>query len=254
MKHDNKIIDLSKRDNLLKERPKTHIRRIFFSLTITLFILIVIYFASSLSRLGFINFEGLDSLSRSEMISLIDLNGDELFISINLSEVRNNIETHPLIEDAFVSRTGINHLRIEIVEHIVAVCALIEEELFYVLSDGVLIREDDFLRGGCDEVIVYDLDAEVIDNGVLSLFAGQLMNVDEEVRSLIQSIEYAPAYGDIHRFSLLMSDGNTAIVSSHTMPERLNLYHQFLSYIGEGQTGTFRMDVGVNSTFIPYEN
>jgi cell division septal protein FtsQ len=151
-----------------------------------------------------------------------------------------------------VSRSWINRLHIEIVEHTIAACALVEDDMYHILSDGVLIHEDASMRANCDELMVQGLTNEEVEAGVPGLFVRQLMNVNPEVRDLIQIIEFTPLYGDIHRFSLFMIDGNTVIVSSHTMPERLNLYPHLLAYIESGQTGTFHLDVG--RTFIPHGN
>jgi len=253
MKHDeSNIVTLAKNEEVQipKERPRTRLRRSLFSFVIVLIILTVIYFVSPLSRLGIVYFDGLVTITRSELVSLMDIDEDERFISINLSEIRETIEGHPIVSEAFVSRSWLNRLHIKIVEHTVVVCALVEDEMFHILSDGVLIHEDAGMRADCDELMIGGLTDEEVDADVPSLFVRQLMNVDPEVKDLIQMIEYAPLYGDIHRFSLFMIDGNAVIVSSYTMPERLSLYPNLLAYIEPEQIGTFHLDVG--TTFIPH--
>lgn len=247
MKQDkSNIVTLTKSEDVPKERPRTRLRRSLFSFTIIIIILTAIYFASSLSKLGVVYFDGLVTISRSELISLIDIDGDELFISISLSDIKENIENHPMVSEASISRSWINRLSIEIVEHTVAVCAVIEGDMFHILSDGELISEDAGMRANCDELVIQGLTHEEVEADVPGLFVRQLMDVDSEIKSLIRLIEYAPAYGDgdMNRFALFMVDGNTVIVNSHTMPEQLNLYPSLLSYIEPGKTGTIHLDVG----------
>lgn len=253
MKHEeSNIVTLEKSEASLKKRPRMRLRRAFFSFFVMIIILTATYFASPLSKLGVVYFDGLVTISRSELISLMEIDEDQLFISISLSDIRDNIENQPIVSEANISRSWINRLHIQIVEHTVAVCALVEGDMFHILSDGVMIHEDVGMRANCDELMIQDLTNEEVEADVPGLFVRQLMNVDPEVKGLIQIIEYAPAYGDIHRFSLFMIDGNTVIVSSHTMPEQLNLYPILLSYMESGQTGTFHLDVG--EFFIPHGN
>lgn len=247
---ENNIVTLEKNEVSLKERPRTRLRRAFFSFFVVTIILTAIYFASPLSTLGVVYFDGLVTISRSELISLMDIDENELFISISLSDMRENISAHPIVSEVTISRSWLNRLRIEIVEHTVAVCAWVEGEMHHILIDGALIHESAGMRANCDELTIAGLTHEEVEADVPSLFVRQLMQVDSEVKNLIQMIEYAPAYGDIHRFSLFMIDGNTVIVSSHTMHTYLNLYPRLLSRIEPGQTGTFRLDVG--RTFIPH--
>jgi len=253
MKHEeSNIVTLEKKEKPLKERPRTRLRRALFSFFVVIIIFTAIYFASPLSKLGVVHFDGLVTISRSELISLMNIDEDELFLGISLSDISANIENHPIVSEVNISRSGINRLHIEIVEHRVAVCALVENEVYHILSDGFLIHENVGMRANCDELMIQGLTNEEVEADVPGLFVRQLMNVDPEIKRLIQIIEYTPAYGDIHRFSLFMIDGNTVIISSYTMAERLNLYSHFLSYIGPEQTGILRLDVGM--AFIPHGN
>lgn len=244
MKRDNSNIVNLTTEGTLKERSRTRIRRSLFSLTMFSIVLIAFYFASPLSKLGVVNFDGLVTISRSELISLADIDGDEFFIRINLTDIQNNIENHPMVSEVHITRSWINRLHIEIVEHTVVVCALIEEDMFHILSDGVMITEDAGILANCDDLVVQGLTHEDVEADVLGVFARQLMNVESEIKGLIRLIEYAPAYGDFHRFSLFMIDGNTVNVNSYTMPEQLNVYPRLLPHIEAGQTGTFHLDVG----------
>ena len=254
-----KIVRLPNEDMLMDVRPRVRFKRALFSFFVMLVIMSVVYMETSYSRLSVVNFYGNNMLTRSELISLIEIDEDELFLGIRLSEIQMAVEGHPVVSQARVSRVWPNRMRIEIIEHEVGACALVEGEMFHILTDGVLHHESDGMRANCDEMMIHGLtrsevivtDEDEVEAEVPSLFVRQLVRVEPEIRDLIQMIEHDPLYGDIHRFSLSLIDGNTVKVTSHTMPDYLNLYRDLLSYLEPGLTGVFHLDVG--NTFVPHE-
>ena len=254
---EDKVVTLPHEGMLLEERPRVRFKRALFSFFVVIVIVIVVYVATPLSRLGVVYFDGLNTLTRSELISLIDIDEDELFLSIRLSEIQANVEEHPVVSQANVTRVLINRILIEVIEYEVAVCAWVEGEMYHILTDGSLLHERVGMRANCDEMMIHGLTQNEVEAGVPSLFGRQLVRVDQEIRDLIQRIEHAPLYGDIYRFSLLMIDGNTVKITSHTMPEQLNLYQELLAEalnkgrLESGQTGILHLDVG--NTFVPHE-
>jgi len=252
-----KVVMLPHEDALLEERLRVRFKRVLFSFFVVIVIVMTIYLTTPLSRLGVVYFDGLNTLTRSELISLIEIDEDELFLSIRLSEVQANVEAHPVVRRAAVTRAWMNRIRIEVVEYEVVACALVEGEMYHILTDGVLLHERVGMRANCDEMLIHGLTESEVAASVPSLFGRQLVRVDPEIRALIQMIEHAPLYGDIYRFSLLMIDGNTVKITSHTLPEQLNLYQELLAealsrgMLEAGQTGVLHLDVG--NTFVPHE-
>ena len=244
--------------------PRRRFKPALFSSFIFLIVVSVFYFASEVSRLGVVFFDGDNHVSRAELKQLINAEG-ELFLKLNLDEIKGKIERHPAIDSASVSRRFPNNLDIHIVENEIVVCAEIGNEMFYVLRSGEILDDNQGIVTLCDGKTVrgYDVrkpapDEEseeyVIDFAPLSLFARNFAQVDDLVLSMIQEIEYAPKYGDVNRFSLFMADGNTVKVSSYTMISGLNAYPSMFAHLQEkeeGQTGIFHLDVGV--FFEPYE-
>ena len=241
---EDKVVTLPHEEALAEVRPRVRFKRALFSFVIISVILSAVYLATPLSRLGVVYFEGLNALTRSELISLIEIDEDELFLSIRLTEIQASIEAHPIVSQANVSRSWINRIRIEVIEHEVGACALVEGEMFHILTDGEMLHESAGMRANCDEMMIQGLTQDEVDAGVPSLFVRQLMRVDPEIRDLIQMIEHEPLYNDIYRFSLSMIDGNTVKVTSHTMHNYLNLYQEIIIELGPGQTGTLHLDVG----------
>ncbi|MCL1989385.1 MAG: FtsQ-type POTRA domain-containing protein [Defluviitaleaceae bacterium] len=251
-----KIISLPRESALLKVRPRVRFRRGFFSFFIIIVILSILYLATPVSRLGVIYFEGLHVLTRSELISLIEIEEDAFFIGIRLSNIRNRIMEHPVISQVNVSRAWMNRIRIEVVEYQVGACALVNGDVFHILTGGEMLHEAAGMRANCDEMMIHGLTSKEVDAGVPSLFVRQLMRVDPEIRMLIQMIEHMPQYGDIYRFSLSMIDGNVIKVTTHTMADELNLYPVILEGLAlggveAGLTGTLYLDVG--PVFVPHE-
>ena len=248
------------------ERPKRKFRQALFSLFIFLIVMAVFYFASGISRLGVIYFDGDEQVSRAELTQLIDAE-NALFLTLNIGEIRERIERHPAIETVSISRRFPNSLDIYIVEQEIVVCVDIDSIRFYALRNGDILDDSHGIVTACDHMIVHGYDVTkrvevaqeddgelnedeavaneyITDFAPLSLFAMNLAQVDDLVLSLIQEIEYAPQYGDVNRFSLFMVDGNTVKVNSYTMVYRLNTYPSMLAYIEDGKTGVFHLDVG----------
>lgn len=239
-----KVVTLPHEEALAEVRPRVRFKRALFSFVVIIVILSVVYLTTPLSRLGVVYFEGLNALTRSDLISLIEIDEDELFLSIRLTEIQASIEAHPIVSQANVSRVWINRIRIEVIEHEVGACALVEGEMFHILTDGEMLHERVGMRANCDEMMIHGLTQGEVDAGVPELFVRQLMRVDPEIRALIQVIEHEPLYGDIYRFSLSMIDGNVVKVTTHTIHDYLNLYREIVLELEPGQTGTLHLDVG----------
>lgn len=250
------VIEFDKEKKIPETRPRAHFKRALFSCFIIITILVVIYLAMPISRLGVVYFDGLQVLNRSDLITLVELGDDDFFIGIRLTEIKERIEEHPVVNSATVNRAGINRLRITVVEYEVGACTIIGSDLFYILIDGTMLYENENMRVNCTEMMIHGVSETEVEAGIVSLFVRQLMRVDEQIVNSIQSIYYAPLYGDVYRFSLLMFDGNVVNITTHTMHEYLNRYRDLLEVLilngfEHGQTGVFNLDVG--GTFVPHE-
>jgi len=250
-----RMATLPNEEVLLEVRPRVRFKRALFSLFIVFSILIILYFTTPMSRLSVIYFDGLRTLTRSELISLIEIEEDTLFISIRLSEIKSSVEVHPVVERVNVSRSWMNRIRIEVFEHEVGACASIAGETFHILVDGEMLHESEGMRANCDEMMIHGLTQKEVDAEIPNLFVRELMRVKPEIRELIQTIKHAPLYGDEYRFSLSMVDGNIVKVTTHTMAEQFNLYLLFSAGLEPGQTGVLNLDIGdaLGGVFQPHE-
>jgi len=252
------VVKINKTSNLSSKKPPKRLRKklknFFFSLFIFLVVLIIFYFASPISQLSVIYFNQLNHISRSTLIELTGLTENERFITINLQEIEEKLKSHSLVEQASVMRKGINSLEIQVTEKQIMGCVDIEGEFMYVLNDGQTISESNEVNILCQGIMISGLTQTELDESILSLFVSSLANVNPFFFSLIEAIEYEPKFGDVNRFSLFLKDGNTVIVNSYTMVDRLDLYQEYVEWIsikrGEGVNGTFNLDVGL--FFEPY--
>lgn len=240
--------------NKSKKRLKKKIKSFFFSLFIMIIIGVVFYFASPISRLSVIYFNGLNYVKRSELLELTQLTYDELFLKLDLNQIQASIKSHPLIEDVEVSREGLNRLKVDVVEKNIVGCAQVDNQFQFILNDGQLIQNDDNLRAQCEGLIIYGLPNGESNQAVLKLFVKSLTNLDSVFLNIIKEIHYSPLYGDNNRFSLFLVDGNTINVNSYTMVEKLKYYQTMAdkvqSMYGEVK-GTYHLDVGDH--FEPYD-
>lgn len=224
----------------LKRKPKNF----FFSLCMCLLFFISIYFASPVSRLSVIHFEGLYLLRRSDLVEKGGLRENAWVPSLFFNDVEAGILTHPLVENVSVRLSRMNQLHITVTENTVLGCANIKGNLYYILENGQTLREDEELIPVCRGLIIYGLTEASKENDVLRLFSESFRQLDPLFVSLIDHIEYEPRFGDEHRFSLSMRDGNIVKVNSYTMVERLYRYQTWISSLEEGEIGIFNFDVG----------
>ncbi|MFR9294984.1 MAG: cell division protein FtsQ/DivIB [Turicibacter sanguinis] len=253
-----KVVEFSRIKNQKVNKPKKRLKKkikgFFFSLFIMMVIGGMFYFASPVSRLSVIYFNGLNYVKRSELLEMTQLNYEELFLSLDLKDIQNTIQSHPLVKEVNVTRDGLNRLKIDVTEKDIVGCAQINNQFEFVLSDGQTIQNQYNLKAQCEGLMIYGLPDYEENQSVLKLFVKSLMKVDLVFRNIIKEIHYSPLYGDNNRFSLFLMDGNTIIVNSYTMVNKLKYYQTMADKVqslnGEVK-GIYHLDVGDH--FEPYE-
>lgn len=240
--------------NKPKKRLKKKIKSFFFSLFIIAIVGLVLYFASPISRLSVIYFDGINYVKRSELLELSQLNYDRLFLSLDLSNVQEKIQSHPLIQQVKVKRKGLNSLSIQVIEKDIIGCAQLNPTPQFILNDGTIVEDSPGLNAKCDGFVIYGLPNSEDSQSILKLFVKSLMNLDPIFLNIIKEIHYEPLYGDNNRFSLFLSDGNTVNINSYSMVHKLNYYQTMAekvqSLYGDIK-GIYHLDVGDH--FEPYD-
>ena len=250
--NERKIVDFRQQSFQKKtsKKQKKKPKNFFFSLFMSAFILSILYFASPWSRLAVIYFEGAALLNRFDLIELSGIRENASVPFLNFRSIEQKLTAHPLVEAAEVSLAGLNRLSVAIQEKEVMACANIGGTLYHILANGQTMQKYENVLPACRGLIIYGLTEEARHGNVLSLFVGNLSQLDPLFVSLVNHIDYEPQWGNMHRFSLSMRDGNTVIVDSHTMVEKLERYQTWVSSVGEGNLGIFNFDVG--NVFQPF--
>ena len=253
-----KVIQIENYRNHTKNKPKKRLKKkiksFFFSLFIILIVGSVFYFTSSMSKLSMIYFDGLNYVSRSQLIEMTGLSYQDYFWSLDIDKITESIAKHPLILDVKVKREGLNRLSIDVKEKDVLGCAEIDKELRYILSDGKLIENTQSEPVVCQGTVLYGLTEDSVEESILSLFIQSMTKLDSIFINLIKEIHYEPKYGDVNRFSLFLKDGNTVNVNSYSMGNKLKYYQTMVEQVEslyEDVKGTYHLDVG--DYFEPYE-
>ena len=146
------------KQNKPKKRLKKRLNTFFFSLFVMGVIGGVFYFTSPLRKLSMVYFEGLNYVSRSEVLQLANLSYDDDYFKLKTKKIASQIQKHPLITKAVVTRVGLNELRILVEEKDVIGCVDMGDGYQYVLSDGHLIEQSNTLDVVCP-CLLYTSDA-----------------------------------------------------------------------------------------------
>jgi len=246
--NERKVVNFKQAAPQRKRKKKP--RNFFFHFFLSAFILGVIYLATPLSRLSVIYFEGAEMLSRSDLVAQSGLREQMLIPHLRFRAIESKLAAHPLVESAQLSLSGLNRLVVRVREREVMACADLNGTLYYILENGQTLEGYEGVLPLCRGLVVYGLTDEALSRHVLGLFVANLSQLDPLFISLINHIDYEPRWGNDHRFSLSMRDGNTVIVDSHTMVANLERYQTWVSALEDGVTGVFNLDVG--NVFQPF--
>ena len=110
-----KVIQIEKYRKHTKNKPKKRLKKkiqnFFFSLFIILIVGSVFYFTSSISKLSMIYFDGLNYVSRSQLIEMTDLIKNNLDIDEKEIIIRHVLEGYSLKEIAKITYQNINTVK-----------------------------------------------------------------------------------------------------------------------------------------------
>lgn len=211
-----------------------------------------IIWATPLGRVQAIKIDGNRILSKQEILNRLSLDLGESIFRLNLEKSEMELEKDSLIDSATIKRKGFDSLSIEIDEQPLIGCLEINQYYYYVLESGDSVTNQQATT--CQGLTFKGVQTE---EGLesLRLFVQTLDEVDHSVRNLIKEVAYEPIYGDVNRFSLFLSDGNTVKVNTYTMAKKLAYYPMLLSQVHQfyGEVkGEFHLDVG--DSFNPYRD
>ena len=211
-----------------------------------------IVWATPLGRIQAIQIQGNRVLSKQEILERLSLDFGRSIFQLNLKESEKLLENDSLIESANIKRRGFDGISVEIEEQPLIGCLEINQYYYYVLEtgDSVTNQEATTCQGLTFKGVQTDEGLES-----LKLFVQTLDEIENSVRNLIKEVTYEPIYGDVNRFSLFLSDGNTVKVNTYTMAKKMAYYPMLLSQVHQfygDVKGEFHLDVG--DSFNPYRD
>lgn len=204
-----------------------------------------LYLTSIYAKINVVQFEGLNVISKGEIIELLGINYRDIVAGTDFDELNKKIMRHPLIETAKIEPT-LEGVKISVKEKEIFGCFISEQQNFPITKTGDLIDYGAKKVTPCYGITFYDLET---DRGTdsIKMFVSSLAKME---RSFLQRIEYIkqePNFDDFDRYSIQMREGITVKVNAYTMSEKIGYYDQIIDRIRSTYgniTGTLHLDVG----------
>lgn len=208
--------------------------------------------ATPIGRIRNVRIAGQYVLGKQEILNRLSLDWKKSIFQLNLNELEENLKADSLVDSVDVSRNGLNGLSIQIQEKSLVGCLEINQHYYYVLETGESVTNQEATT--CQGITFKGIETE---EGLESLrmFVQFLGEIDVTISSLIKEVVYEPLYGDVNRFSLFLSDGNTIKVNTYTMMKKMAYYPTLLAQVHQvygDVRGEFHLDVG--DSFNPYRD
>lgn len=212
-----------------------------------MFIVIMGYFISPLSKVGTISVEGTDFVYDQTVLdeSIVKTGESVITLAQKTDQIENTITDNiPQISSASVSISGFNKVVIQVKEY---------GTVAYIAQDGSYLR---VLENGkvLDDVYTISLGNQPVlskfDEGkALDLMIHELGKLDSSIMNLISEVELVEHRSNSLFIQVYMNNGNRVLSSIPTFAEKILYYPQMVAAVA-GQKGVFDMEVGVY--FIPF--
>lgn len=209
-----------------KKMKKKKRRRIIASVFFLLFLSVVIYFISPVSRINVVLIEGNKAVPQEYIKSETKLkSGASIFWARNMF-ISKALKNNPFIEDIHYQRIEGNIVKIILKEKRVVFKTMINNEPQAFLIDGTHITiPPDF------QVDAALLLSPEVENFPYAELAQKFANVPEEIMAQISEIKVTPSEIEAQRLTLLMKDGNRVIILMNKIDQRLKYYFRLVEQL-----------------------
>lgn len=212
-----------------------------------IFILIMAYFISPLSKVGTISVEGTQFVYDQTVLdeSLIRTGDSVLEMARETDTIAEKITSNiPQVKNTNVAISGFNDIKISVEEF---------ETVAYIAQDGMYLR---VLENGkvLDDVYSVSLGNQPVlssfgEGKALDLMIQELGKLDSSILNLISEVELVEHRSNSLFIQVYMNNGNRVLSSIPTFAEKIPYYPQMVAAVA-GEKGVFDMEVGVY--FIPF--
>ncbi|MGG6448131.1 cell division protein FtsQ/DivIB [Pseudobacillus badius] len=236
-----KIISIEERIPKLKKlrKRKTNRRLIFIISLFFLILLAVGYFQSPLSKVASIEVKGNQLTPAAEIIAHSGIEKGENIWKAGARQAEKNLERDPKIQQADVSVTFPNRVKISVKEQQKLAYLSKGKKLFPVLNNGTILKE---AVGSTPEQlpILYNFKA----GAELDQLMDSLEQLPSEIVNSISEIYYAPKKTDSRHIQLFMNDGFEVSATLKTFPEKMVYYPAIISQLDPNVKGVIDLEVG----------
>lgn len=210
-----------------------------------LFIIIMGYFISPLSKVGTISVEGTQYVYDQTVLDESQVKTGELVLHLTqeTEEIEKTITNNiPQVRQTNVSISGFNEVVIQIEEF--GTVAYIAQEGSYlrVLENGKVLDDVYTVSLGNQPVL-----SKFDEGKALDLMIEELGKLDSSILNLISEVELVEHRSNSLFIQVYMNNGNRVLSSIPTFSEKIPYYPQMVAAVA-GQKGVFDMEVGVYFT------
>lgn len=211
------------------KKRKLNIKRIIIFLSLTILIILGLYYASNLPIKN-IYVIGNEILSDREIIEIAKLEEYPSFISASTNKIIQLLKENKYIKDVKVKKKLYNKIYIYITEKKV----LCTYENNIILEDSSIIENSYKVTN--KPILLSDI------SNIKDKFITKFSLVENTILLKISEIEYSPNDVDDERFILKMNDGNLVFITLSKI-EKINKYNSIYSSL-EGKKGIIYLDSG----------
>ncbi|MGP4040393.1 cell division protein FtsQ/DivIB [Gracilibacillus sp. D59] len=244
-----RVVSIEDRIPKLKQerRKKANRKLIFYLLIFFVLIFIVIYLQSPMSYVKNISVNGLQWLTKEEIIKQSELEENANFWGVRTKELEENIISHPQVKDVDVSRSFPNTIIIDITELSHVAYVEMDGKIQPLLENGQLLDKVNSTNLLGDVPVLKGFK----DNHYLHELAEELANLSTYVSALISEVNWMPSDSNPYQIRMYMTDGHEVETSIRNLSSILDSYPSIVSQLDKDKEGIIKMDEG-GAVFTPY--
>ncbi|SFL99964.1 cell division protein FtsQ [Gracilibacillus orientalis] len=244
-----RVVSIEDRIPKLKQerRKKANRKLIFYVLIFFVLIFTVIYLQSPMSYVKNISVNGLQWLTKEEIINQSEIEENANFWGVQTKELEENIISHPQVKEADVSKSFPNTIIMEITELSHVAYVEVDGKIQPLLENGKLL----------DKVNSSDIHGDVpilkgfSDNNYLQELSEELANLSPYVFALISEVKWIPSDSNPYKVNLYMTDGQEVESSIRNLSSNLDSYPSIVSQLDKNKEGIIKIDES-GAVFTPY--
>jgi len=219
-----------------KKKRKLNIRGVLVILLVLYLIGSFLYYLIDLPIKNIV-INGTSQISDVEIIEIAKIKSYPAIFKLNTRKIKKNLKKHDLVEDVKIKRSLFGKITFNITEEKILFLNRNKNKL--ILASGNEIENKDNYYG-------YPILINYVPDTVLEKFVEKLIEIDDNILSLISEIEYSPEKLDDlvlneNRFLLRMNDTNTVYVDTINL-EKLNNYPKYFATVEDNMRGVFYLD------------